>query len=228
MSWLFDADFWTKVATALSAALGLVTAIVTLLKTRTPAAEPQRAAIDHGLRLLSLGSKPSKSSSSFWLKCLVIISGILNLPMLAAGVWLLIADPSVLAVLPVIFFGGMAVALFVGARRLWVNPERGSAVKREVTINVQGQFDQIWDACIAALKRMKVGINTLDAKQGLISGETGLNWRSWGEIVEVQITVVGPNECAVHVKSDCRMTTTLVDYGKNSSNIRQFLRELMR
>jgi hypothetical protein len=105
---------------------------------------------------------------------------------------------------------------------------RGSRVKQEATISIQGQFHQIWGECIGTLERIDVENIALDTDRGLIAGETRRSMKSWGEILTVQIKVVSANECAVHVKSDCKMTTTLFDYGKNASNVRLFLQELSR
>ena len=58
-------------------------------------------------------------------------------------------------------------------------PSKG-LVKREGTFNILGEYDHLWDGCVAALRRMKVEIKTIDAKKGVIEGETAWSWKSFG------------------------------------------------
>jgi hypothetical protein len=101
-------------------------------------------------------------------------------------------EPSLLSLLPAFFFGGCTVGYVVAAKRLWGDPQHGSPVKREGTFNILGEYDQLWDGCVAALRRMKVEIKTIDAKKGVIEGETAWSWKSFGEILVVQITKAAP------------------------------------
>jgi hypothetical protein len=224
--WLSDVDVWVKILTIVAGALSLMTALITYRKTRAAGAEQQQASTAPRLRVLSLEGY-SKPWSPYWLKSLIILGGIMTLPMLVVGFVVLVSEPSVGTAFPFLCFALFAVGYVFSARRLWGNPQQGSLAKREATINVQGSYDQIWDQCIAALKRIKAAIKTIDAKKGLIESNIGLNWRSWGEIVVVQITRIGADECSVHVKSDSKLVTTAFDYGKNASNIRRFVDELV-
>jgi hypothetical protein len=225
--WLSSVDVWIKIATVLTTVLSLMTAVITYLKTRAPAAAQQQVTTVRRLRVLSLESD-SKPWSPLWLKSLIIMGGIMTLPMLILGYMVFVSEPSVGTAFPFLFFAVCAVGYVVSARRLWGSPQQGSIAKREATINVQGSYDQIWDQCIAALKRINADIKTIDATKGLIEGSMGLNWRSWGETVVVQITRIGADECSVHVKSDSKLVTTALDYGKNASNIRRFVDELVQ
>jgi hypothetical protein len=225
--WLFDADVWIKIAAILTAAISLMTAIVTLRKTRATAAEPPQAAGGHRFRVLSIEGEPARPVSTFGLKCMVIISGILTLPMMVLGIQVFSRDPSVGTAFAMLFFVACTASVVYSAKRLWINPQGGTIVKRESSINLQGSYDDLWDECIAALKRAKINIKTLDAKQGLIEGNTSASWKSWGEIVVVQVTRLSNEECKVQIKSDSKMVTTLYDYGKNASNIDRFFQELV-
>jgi hypothetical protein len=224
--WLSETDVWVKLATVLTAALTLMTTLVGFWKTLAPAAEQQRITTAPRLRLLSLEAY-SKPWSPYWLKSFFIVAIFLGPLMVALGLWVFVSEPSAGTAFPVLFFAACTVVNLVSARRLWRNPQQGSGVKREATVNVQGNYDQVWDECIAALKRMKVKVRTVDAEKGLIEGSTDRNWKSWGNIVTVQITKIGADQCSIHVKSDSRMIITAFDFGESSSSIQRFVDELV-
>jgi hypothetical protein len=225
--WLSNMEVWGKILAFPVGVLGFMTALLTFLKALAPVAAKQQVTTIRRLRVLSLEGY-SKPWSPLWLKSLVIAGGILTLPMAALGFLAFVSEPSVGTAFPFVFFAACVVGYVFSAKRLWGNPQQGSIAKREAKINIQASYDQIWDECTAALRRMKVDIKTIDAKKGLIEGNTGPNWRSWGETVVVQITRIGADECSVHVKSDSRTITTVFDYGKNASNIRRFVDELLQ
>jgi hypothetical protein len=224
--WLSNADVWVKILTVVTGALSFMTALITFRKTRAAGAEPQQATTAPRLRMLALESY-SKPWSPYWLKSLIIIGGVMTLPMLILGFVVFVSEPSAGTAFPLLFFAVCAAGYVFSARRLWGTPQQGSIAKREATINVQGSYDQIWDRCIATLKRIKAAIKTMDATKGLIEANIGLTWRSWGEIVVVQVSRIGADECSVHVKSDSKLVTTAFDYGKSASNIRRFVDELV-
>ena len=238
LEWLLNAELWKQIAGVATTVLGLVTAVVALKKTRSPASTSDgprsgsavvdlRPAAAARLRLVSLEGEPAVPCSPLWLKAAVVVFGILGVLMTALSVFTFVQEPSFLSLLPAFFFAGCTVSYVVAAKRLWGDPQQGSPVKREGTFNILGEYDQLWDGCVAALRRMKVEIKTIDAKKGVIEGETAWSWKSFGEILVIQITKAGPDEYSVHVKSDSIIVTTAFDFGKNASNIRRFVQELV-
>jgi len=231
--WPLDADLWIKIAGFLTAVLGLLTALVTLQKTRSvapaaagprSAADPQGAAAPR-LRMLPLQGEPVKPWSTRGLKILLAVSGLPTLAMTLLAFSLFVSEPSFATSFLLLFFGALtSVYAWIG-KRLWTNPT-GSPVKRETKFDIQGDYDRIWDQCITALKRMNVDIKILDSKNGLIEGKIGWSWKSFGEIIAVHIIALGSDQCAVHAKSDSVIITTVFDWGKNAANIRRFLQEL--
>lgn len=232
--WLLNAEFW-KTATAV---VVFVTAVVTFMKARAPAStsdgpRSESAVVDSRpaaatrLRLVSMEGEHAVPWSPLWFKAAVVVCGILSVLMTAMGVFTFVQEPSLDSLLPPLFFGACIVSFVFSAKRLWSDPRQGSLVKREQTFNIAGEYDQLLDGCVAALRRMKVDIKTIDAKKGVIEGKTAWSWQSLGEIFVVQITKVGPGECSVHVKSDSIIVTTAYDFGKNASNIRRFVQELV-
>jgi hypothetical protein len=53
----------------------------------------------------------------------------------------------------------------------------------------------------------------------VLEGRTPMSWRSWGEIVRVELGPTTSGSVPVHVASRPAWRTTLVDYGKNLANI---------
>jgi hypothetical protein len=244
LHWLVDTNLWDqalKVLGALTAAIaaiaGLLTAWTSLRKGRTPDAapkpgtsgpdQPQPGSNPHRFRVLSLQGEPVKPWSLFWFKCLTIAGCVAGLLMTAEGVWAFILRPSTANVLAPSLFGSMLILTIFSARRLWtIDPEKGSRVRREATIHAQGDYDHVWDQCLEALRRINVKIKTFDASKGRIEGTTGLTWKTYGEIVAVQVTRISNDECAVQIRSDSKLSALVLDYGKNSSNIERFFQQL--
>ena len=52
----------------------------------------------------------------------------------------------------------------------------------------------------------------------VVTATVGVNWKSWGEEVAGRV-LTGPGGTRVEVTSQCRMKTTLFDYGKNRKNV---------
>jgi hypothetical protein len=222
---------------AIGALAGLLTAWTTVRKGRTTDVDPKLGTSDsdrpqpggnpHRLRVLSLQGEPVKPWSLFWLKCLAVVACVACLLMTAVGVAVVIRRPSGAPVWPAAFFGIMLILTIFSAGRLWtVDPEKGSRVRREGKIHIQGDYDRIWDQCLEALRRINVNIKTIDASKGLVEGTTDLTWKTYGEIVAVQVTGISNDECAVQIRSDSKLSTLALDYGKNASNIEKFFHQL--
>jgi hypothetical protein len=219
---LSNTDLWNKVLTLLVGVVTLITAVITLRKSR---AEKAQVAQDSPLKLRTFRASEASPIWSRLLNVFIVKVVILSFVMLiAAGVALYI-ERSLQAALSFAFFGACAYAniyIFLMRRR-----GRISTITREATLNVQGNYDQVLENCIAALRKMKVRLTAIDSKDGTVEGKTRLNWRSFGEIILIRITEAGPGEYAVHVKSRCLWEGTVADWGKNAANVNRFCDELI-
>jgi hypothetical protein len=66
------------------------------------------------------------------------------------------------------------------------------------------------------------GVTTRDQEAGRLQAIVPLGWTSWGE--KVQVDVVGVDgDVVVQAKSATTFRLTLVDWGKNATNVRRFL-----
>jgi hypothetical protein len=65
----------------------------------------------------------------------------------------------------------------------------------------------------------------LTQSDSLIEIRVGFSWRSWGEIVRVEI-IPGENETLVKVVSTPKLSTTVIDWGANKRNVEKVMSAL--
>ena len=60
----------------------------------------------------------------------------------------------------------------------------------------------------------------IDETNGIIFAQAGISFSSFGENLRIKVS---PNQnntsCLIYFESECKIPTTLVDYGKNKRNI---------
>ena len=97
--------------------------------------------------------------------------------------------------------------------------ENTESVRQLTSIDLAVPYDQAFRLCVAALKGLSLGRIQEDLPGGVIKVKTRFSSKSFGEIVEMQITNLGDRETRVRVRSDPRAPWTNLDYGKNLDNI---------
>ena len=182
-----------------------------------------RAAVPAGrrsrLRLQSLQGHPR----SRWLATALKWSGIV--PILGGSVMtvalalVLMVEPSIMTALLVLVSAGITAGMIYSA--FWKGP-----LKREVTLGLHGEHDEIIETCITALNRMEATIDSVDGSQGRIEANTGLSGRSVGENLTIQIVETGRAQYSVRIRSENKNPSTLLDWGKNAANIRRLVDHL--
>jgi hypothetical protein len=221
-----DFDFWNKVLALLLGVVTLITAVVTLRKSR---AEKPQIAAGSPVKLRSFRAIRASEMSPIrrWvLTTTIVVTTIGSVLAAIVSGFTLYDDPSLGSAGFVAFWVTITlgnILSYSGFRPR--GPLR--TVSKETTLNVEGNYDQVMENCIAALRKMKVRLTAIDSKGGTVEGKMRLSWRSWGEIISVRITEVGPGEYAVHIKSRCSFEGTSLDLGKNASNISTFCDELI-
>lgn len=78
-----------------------------------------------------------------------------------------------------------------------------------------------------SLRNIGGSIITNDPQKGIFIVKKGASFKSWGENIKVWVNPTA-NGCSVNIISESVMTTTLIDWGKNASNIAAFESELKR
>jgi uncharacterized lipoprotein len=234
LDWLTDADIWVKIGAAVTAAatatIGLLNALTAWRKAHAANSEQSQAPSNvNQLRVLSLQGDPIKPWSLFWVRALLVIVVIFVLPLIAICIWVIFRFPSWEMLWPALVLIGTVGLLAFTTKQVWTaDPQRGSKVRRESTINVEGDYDRIWDRCLGALERTGVEVKAADSRTGVIEGTKSMSWASHGEIIVVHIAKVAEGECSVRIKSDSKLATIMIDFGKNASNVRKFFHELTR
>ncbi len=97
--------------------------------------------------------------------------------------------------------------------------ENTESVRQLTSIDLAVPYDKAFRLCVAALKGLSLGRIQEDLPGGVIKVKTRLSWKSFGEIVEMQITNLGDRETRVRVRSEPRAPWTSLDYGKNLDNV---------
>jgi hypothetical protein len=66
----------------------------------------------------------------------------------------------------------------------------------------------------------------LTKHQDSVSARIPLSWRSWGDDLDVRVTHEDAESVTVTVTSTAVLKTTLIDWGKNQSNVKKLLAEI--
>jgi hypothetical protein len=218
---LSNADLWNKVLTLLVGVVTLITAFITLRKSRAEKAQVEQVS---SVKLRSFRASEASPIWRWMVTTTLVVVAIVSVVMVIWAGALAYREQDWAAVLPLAYFGACTLVL---ARALWIRWKgQGWTISREATLNIQGNYDQVMENCIAALRKMKVRLTAIDSKNGLVEGKTRVTWRSFREIIVIRITETGPGEYAVHVKSRCAIEGTLIDWGKNASNVNRILRRI--
>ena len=134
---------------------------------------------------------------------------------------------------------GAAGGLSFGLVMAWLNlrGERGLARLGVATDNMDPiqersvEFAAPADLAFAAsrlamLSLPKVKISRDDPQAGELDGTVGMSTRSFGEILKVRVIRSGASASRISIRSEPRMKTTAVDYGKSVENVETVLKEL--
>ena len=134
-----------------------------------------------------------------------------------------------------IFFGGfMSLILgFLHSRSVKRMPYGKSKEAMDVhhvrNIELRVSYDKAFDLCIESLNLIKRSkIRKEDRSQGKIDARAGINWKTWGDLISLDVRKKDNDRTQVIVLSRPVVRTTLVDYGKNLENVERissFLKE---
>jgi hypothetical protein len=121
---------------------------------------------------------------------------------------------------------GAAMTFMVGGLHI-VKAWRGGGVAdvhQTDQFLVTGDVGRAKEAAERAL--CKLGVARTREEQGegtfALEGRTRMSWKSWGEIVRVEVGPVADGTVPVNVSSRPSWRTTLADHGKNLANVRAF------
>lgn len=98
------------------------------------------------------------------------------------------------------------------------------------TISIKLPRKQVINLMEIALQRMNLRIVEVDKKRGFFQAKKGVNWRSWGEVVQVEIyedLYPNVNGSIVHIQSRSSFRFTTQDWGANDINVYQIEQLIM-
>lgn len=158
-----------------------------------------------------------------------------SLPMgLLTGLLLLLwmgpLESLLLGVLAALLFGLMMTAVLSVSQAV-AGTQGGKVdanldVRQTRTFPVLGSKDEVVQHTKAAFELLGVrSFDILDANAGVLAGHTAFSVKSFGERLHAVIKP-GREVCEVTITSEPRLSTTLVDYGKNLQNIEAIQRHL--
>ncbi|MCE9636747.1 MAG: hypothetical protein K8T90_13670 [Planctomycetes bacterium] len=93
-------------------------------------------------------------------------------------------------------------------------------VHQSDAFNVQGDLAATTEAAVQALAQL--GVTPAREVSGdvlVLWGRTSTSWKSWGEIVRIELGPPLDGVVPVHVTSRPTWRTTIADYGKNLANV---------
>lgn len=137
---------------------------------------------------------------------------------LAFGVVMAVIRHSIIGGVTASIGFGIAMSGFATAATAWSTRGRPGSLstKQHVTFTSTLMPDQVHDAVVRALTAMSAKI-TADSVSH-VSARTKTSWRSWGEVLTVDVT---PSVAGVQIAilSRPRLRTTVADYGRNQENV---------
>jgi hypothetical protein len=143
--------------------------------------------------------------------------------------WTLATTAAASAIAGILFGSSMALILYMADRKL---RSRGidlpnANVFQERVVELAGSREEISAGIDRALGDLKASILPSEPGNEKILARVPWSWKSFGEVLSIEIK---PGESAKHqvrVSSRPRLKTTIVDYGKNAENVRLFCKNLV-
>jgi hypothetical protein len=81
-----------------------------------------------------------------------------------------------------------------------------------------------FDLCVASLSLFRRCIIQEENRSlGRIVARTGINWKTWGDVITISFKRTGSNCTYIQISSRPNARTTIVDYGKNLENVERIV-----
>lgn len=121
------------------------------------------------------------------------------------------------------FFGGLMSAALVSIHKYNLS-DQGITDPSEENLKAVQQTEFISKVSkaefISRLSKDKVTSKMeLKTEDEILKLNTGVTWRSWGEKIEIRISSVSEGMFKYQVQSKPKLSTTIIDFGKNIENI---------
>ncbi len=88
------------------------------------------------------------------------------------------------------------------------------------TVYLDISLDAAFDRCREAFSEIGAKTKFEDREQGRIEAKTNINWKSFGEVILIQLCEQTTGQVSVQISSSPKLKMTLVDYGKGYENVK--------
>lgn len=76
-------------------------------------------------------------------------------------------------------------------------------------------YEEAFDLCLESISHLRKGkVKTADKEKGFIKAKTGMNWNSWGNIIEFKLKQLTENLTEIEIFAKPIPGTTLIDNGE--------------
>jgi hypothetical protein len=91
-------------------------------------------------------------------------------------------------------------------------------------LDLKSPYDRAYDLCISSLSLFRrCIIQEEDRSLGRIVARTGINWKTWGDLISITIKRTDNGYTYIEISSRPNARTTIVDYGKNLENVEKIV-----
>ncbi|MBM7603737.1 hypothetical protein JOC75_001710 [Metabacillus crassostreae] len=138
------------------------------------------------------------------------------------------AEPSIALYIVIGLVFGLFMSLFMTIldfqSKKSIGEGKSNGVHKKGTIEVPLPEDEVFKLCRDAGSVLKgAKVRHENQQKGLLIIRTGINWKTWGDIIEIVVEDIDANHTRVFIQSRPVVPTTLVDYGKNYENIKRII-----
>ncbi|MGZ3721400.1 MAG: hypothetical protein ACXVA9_00635 [Bdellovibrionales bacterium] len=129
-----------------------------------------------------------------------------------------------------IFFGSFMALVLGSIHRRECNRIAGEELAPHQSLKIEllaGSLNAVFERATQAVKDFGGKIKESDPKSGSISARVPASWKSFGEILTIQVTNAGDSKYEVQISSRPRFRATIIDYGKSRENIENVANRLI-
>lgn len=114
---------------------------------------------------------------------------------------------------------GIGLQFYSDFKVLKIKPdaqEKDFAPQQNQIISLLCNFEEAFNLCLESIAHLKKGnVKSADRESGSILAKTGINWNSFGSIVEFKLKSVSENATEIQISVKPIFGTTLLDYGES-------------
>jgi hypothetical protein len=121
----------------------------------------------------------------------------------------------------------ISLAVFVVIMIGILRDQPPSRTMKTAEFSIKGKREEILEDCLTALEQMGARVGTYNAGEGVIEACRKITWRSFGEIITIEVGKRISNSVSVRVTSDVLQPSALFDFGTNARNISQIKTALL-